>query len=315
MRGRWPARVRSRPPWSSADAALSTAPGNRANVTFEAIEPDAYDAVVAGSPVALGLADRFVGSPTTATAGSKADPIPAIVSTVLPAGSPTLNDGEIFVLGVKGRPVSFRVVGRIDEFPGMATTGAFVVAPLASVMAGWTGNPLSPDGLLRRRSGRARATACALPSRDGSGTIVTARQERYAAMRDAPLTAAVTSGFTIALVIAAAYAGLAIVAVVSCTRNDARARSAFLRTLGLTDRQVGLLTVVEHGLPLLLALVIGVALGLALAWLARARDRPRRLQRARARRSTSQVDWAAIGVVATVDRRRRGRRGPPRARC
>ena len=70
------------------DAALSTAPGNRASVTFEAIDAEAYEEVVAGSPVALGISSLFVGSPTTATAGSKDDPIPAIVSTALPAGAP-----------------------------------------------------------------------------------------------------------------------------------------------------------------------------------------------------------------------------------
>ena len=86
-------------------------------------------------------------------------------------------------------------------------------------------------------------------------------------MRDAPLTAAVTSGFTVALLVAAAYAGLAIVAVVILHAQRRSREVGFLRTLGVTDRQVGLLTVVEHGLPLLLALVIGVALGIGLAWL------------------------------------------------
>jgi putative ABC transport system permease protein len=280
------------------DAPLSTAPGNRASVVFEAIEPAAYDEVTAGSPVALGLADRFVGSPTGSTAGSKADPIPAIVSTALPAGSPSLADGEIFVLGVKGRPVSFRVVGRIDDFPGMATAGGFVVAPLASLLAGWTGNPISPtvyyvagpDGL----GDGLRAAAAG-----SRGTVVTARHERYAAMRDAPLTAAVTSGFTLALLVAAAYAGLAIVAVVILHAQRRSREVGFLRTLGLTDRQVGLLTVVEHGLPLLLALVIGVGLGLALAWLVE----PGIDLAAFSDPGTSvilQVDWASISIVAAA---------------
>ena len=42
---------------------------------------------------------------------------------------------------------------------------------------------------------------------------------------------------------------------------------AFLRTLGLTERQVAGLTVVEQGLPVILALAVGIALGLGLAWL------------------------------------------------
>jgi len=280
------------------DAALSTAPGNRANVTFEAIESDAYDEVVAGSPVALGLSDRFVGSPTTSTAGSKGDPIPAIVSTALPAGSPSLADGDIFVLGVRGRPVSFRVVGRLDDFPGLATRGAFVVAPLASLLSGWTGNPISPTAYyIAGPDGLGEGMRAAVAGR--VGTVVTVRDERYAAMRDAPLTAAVTSGFTLALLVAAAYAGLAIVAVVILHAQRRSREVGFLRTLGLTDRQVGLLTVVEHGLPLLLALVIGVALGLGLAWLVE----PGVDLAAFSDPDTSvilQVDWASISVVAAA---------------
>ena len=116
-------------------------------------------------------------------------------------------------------------------------------------------------------------------------------------MRDAPLTAAVTSGFTVALLVAAAYAGLAIVAVVILHAQRRSREVGFLRTLGVTDRQVGLLSVVEHGLPLLLALVIGVALGIGLAWLIE----PGLDLAAFSSPDTTvilQVDWASIAVVA-----------------
>jgi putative ABC transport system permease protein len=278
------------------DAALSTAPSNRASVTFEAIDAEAYDEVVAGSPVALGISGLFVGSPTTTTAGSKDDPIPAIVSTALPAGSPRLADGDVFDLTIKGRPVTFRVVGRLDDFPGMARSGAFVVAPLASVVAGWTGNPITPTvyyvaGPPEFAAGLRSAAAAS------SGTVVIGRDEQTAAMRDAPLTAAVTSGFTVALLVAAAYAGLAIVAVVILHAQRRSREVGFLRTLGVTDRQVGLLSVVEHGLPLLLALVIGVALGIGLAWLIE----PGLDLAAFSSPDTTvilQVDWTSITVVA-----------------
>ena len=72
---------------------------------------------------------------------------------------------------------------------------------------------------------------------------------------------------------------------------------------GLGDQpfsQVGLLTVVEHGLPLLLAIVIGVVLGLGLAWLVE----PGLDLAAFSDPGTAvilQVDWASIIVVgATV---------------
>ena len=192
--------------------------------------------------------------------------------------------------------MTFRVVGRLDDFPGMARSGAFVVAPLASLVAGWTGNPISPTvyyvaGPPELGEGLRSAAAAS------SGTVVVARHERYAAMRDAPLTAAVTSGFTVALLVAAAYAGLAIVAVVILHAQRRSREVGFLRTLGVTDRQVGLLTVVEHGLPLLLALVIGVGLGIGLAWLIE----PGLDLAAFSSPDTTvilQVDWASIAVVA-----------------
>ena len=128
-------------------------------------------------------------------------------------------------------------------------------------------------------------------------------------MRDAPLTAAVTSGFTIALLVAAAYAGLAIVAVVILHAQRRAREVGFLRTLGLTDRQVGQLTLVEHGLPLLLALVIGVGLGVGLAWLIE----PGLDLAAFSSPDTTvvlQVDWASIGVGRRIGRRGRGDRRP-----
>jgi putative ABC transport system permease protein len=72
---------------------------------------------------------------------------------------------------------------------------------------------------------------------------------------------------------------------------------AFLRTLGMTERQLAGLTVVEQGLPVVLALAVGVGLGLGLAWLLEpgidlaAFSSPGALV-------ALEVDWLSVAIVA-----------------
>jgi putative ABC transport system permease protein len=141
--------------------------------------------------------------------------------------------------------------------------------------------------------GSVRAVAASVA---GSQQIVS-RYERYAQMHDAPLVAAVTNGFLLALAVALAYAALAIVSVDVLHAQRRSREVAFLRTLGMTDRQLAGLTVVEQGLPVILALAVGVGLGLALAWLLEpgidleAFSAPGALV-------SLQVDWLWVAVVA-----------------
>jgi len=247
-----------------AETPLTTGPGTFTTLFLEAVDPTAYDAVLAGTPAARPLSTWFSATPTGNTAGTLDDPIPAVVSTKLALGSPTLGAGDLFELKVSGRPITFRVVERLDAFPGIKIGRPFVVAPLGSIVAASGGNPVLPTVYFVRGPA---ALDEGLREAVAGAAVVVSRHDRYAAMHDAPLVAAVGGGFAVALVVAAAYAVLAVVAV-SVLHAQRRSReAAFLRTLGLTDRQVGLLTVVEQGLPLVFALLTGVLLGLALAWL------------------------------------------------
>ena len=84
-------------------------------------------------------------------------------------------------------------------------------------------------------------------------------------MRATPLVGAVSGGFAVALALAAVYAGLAVMAVVLLHAQRHAREAAFLRTLGVTGRQVLGLTVIEQGVPLVIALVLGIGLGVGLA--------------------------------------------------
>jgi putative ABC transport system permease protein len=248
-----------------ADASLSTAPGNRSNVTLEAIDPAGYDAVTAGTPIEQHLVSSLLGWPTGPDAGTAAAPIPAILSSRLPTGSPNIQVGDAMAVSIRGRTLRMQVVARSDAFPALRSS-AFIVAPLESVIAGWRGTAPGPSVTYVRADASAAASLQAAAAQSG-GVIVSSRHERYAELRDAPLVAAVVGGFLLALALAAAYAALAIVTVAALEAQRRSREVAFLRTLGLSDRQVALLTVVEQGAPLVLSLLIGIGVGLGLAWL------------------------------------------------
>ena len=90
---------------------------------------------------------------------------------------------------------------------------------------------------------------------------------------------------------------LAVVAVVVLHAPRRSREIAFLRTLGLTDRQALALLVVEQGLPVLLALAIGVAPRHRAGLVAGAGHRPGGLQRSDVT-GALQVDWGSLAAVA-----------------
>jgi ABC-type antimicrobial peptide transport system permease subunit len=91
------------------------------------------------------------------------------------------------------------------------------------------------------------------------------RHEWYAGLREAPLIAVVGDGFRVALVVAAAYTMLAVVAALILSASRRTRDTAFLRTLGLSSRQAFGITVLEHGTPVLVAVIPGILIGIAVA--------------------------------------------------
>jgi putative ABC transport system permease protein len=91
------------------------------------------------------------------------------------------------------------------------------------------------------------------------------RYVAYAALHDAPLGMLVANGYRLALVVAAIYMALTMIGALILSAARRSRDLAYLRTLGVTGRQALALTIVEHGPPILLALVPGVALGIGVA--------------------------------------------------
>jgi len=248
---------------SPASATSGASTGTR----LHAIDPAAYLAVLAGGPAASSGIPAVFGDPPPPGVGTEARPIPAVVSTRLPNGWAPRAVGDTFALQVRGQPVWFVIDRMADAFPGVPATSTFVIAPLPSVVAAHDRSELRPSTLFLRAPAEAEeAVAAALAGTGRSGTL-TSRHAAFAAVHDAPLVGAVGRGFLLALAVAAGYAALAVVAVIALDASRRARESAFLRTLGLTDRQLIGLTVMEHAPPVSLALLIGVGLGLAVAWL------------------------------------------------
>ena len=117
---------------------------------------------------------------------------------------------------------------------------------------------------VRAPDGTGEGISAAVLAAGGQGRLIS-RHEAYAALHDAPLEAVISTGYATALVTAVIYMALAIVGAMVLSAAGRTRDLAYLRTLGVTGRQALGLTVMEHGPPVILALIPGVALGIAIA--------------------------------------------------
>ena len=247
--------------------AVAGEPDRQQGTTLVALDLVGHDQVVAESPIAPAIPAEVLAAPTGAGIGGTDAPIPVIVSRHLPNGWSPLAIGQTFQVAVVGRPISLRVAAFVDDFPGVRRGTTFIVAPLGWVAAWLGGPPIRPTAwLVRGGPDLEPALRTALADQPTVGSIVS-RETVLAGYRAAPLLSAVGEGFLVALGAAAVYAGLAVVAVIALDAGRRARELAFLRTLGLADRQAVGLTIVEHAPPALLALVVGLGLGLVVAWL------------------------------------------------
>lgn len=199
-----------------------------------------------------------------AGAGTTDDPVPAVVSTDWMGGQ--AQTGDRFYLRIGGQQVHFAVHATEDRFPSVPVGRRFVVAPLAAVDAASPGRPLRPNRVYVEGDVTGASMIEALRSQE-AGAVVASRADVLSDVRDSPLVAGSVWGLRVAVVLACAYAALASALALTLT---ARARSrdlAYLRTLGLSERQALGLTAVELGPTALTATIAGAVLGIATAHL------------------------------------------------
>jgi putative ABC transport system permease protein len=248
-------------------AAFVSDESQQATIYLEAVEPRAYEEVAAGSSADPSWPSAFLDAPSGAALGTDQNPIPAILSAVLPVGIANLAPGDMFRMSVSGKMMTFQLVQRRASFPGIGEPASFAVVPLNWVHAAFGDRPLHPSVMWLRASREAAGPLAARIAEQAASVRIVSRYDAYARLHDAPLRAAIANGYGLALLVAAMYLALAIIGAVVLSAARRTQDLAYLRTMGVTAAQALALTIVEHAPPILLALLPGVALGIGVAFL------------------------------------------------
>lgn len=232
--------------------------------TLEAIQPGAYAAVTAGTPADPRLPASLLVAPPASGAGTSSAPIPAIVSPLKPGGG-TFATGDEFDMAVGAQSATFKVVQIQDSFPALTGGGNFVVAPLAWTRAAMPQASLQATRIYLRAPGVPPAQVQKEAQERWPPALVISRQSAYEALHLSPVVQAVVNGFLLGLIVAAAYAVMAVIIALSLTAARRSRDLAYLRTLGMSGRQVLAALAVEHAPPLIVAVLAGLGLGLGVA--------------------------------------------------
>jgi putative ABC transport system permease protein len=238
--------------------------GRVVRVDFVAIDAAAYAAVVAGTPVQPSWPAELLDQ--RLAAGTPEDPIPAVLSSGLPAGVEPIPVGQRVKVRLGDTFWSFRIVAIRPEFPGVVEGPPFLITPIQAV------RPLSTQVTSNitwvRGSAAAGPELAALIDRAGPpSTALLSRDAWYVQLKGEPLIQVIADTFRVAFALAAIYAAISVVIALTLTAARRSEDLAFLRTLGLSGRQSAGLVIVEHGVPILLSLVPGLLTGVAVALL------------------------------------------------
>ena len=248
-------------------APFASLAGQRASILLEAVDPRQYADVAAGSAAEPDWPAAFLAEPAGAGLGTDRNPIPAILSPDLPSGSADLAPGDTFQARVRDQTMTFRLVEQRSSFAGIGSPASFAIVPFNWVQAAFTDGVLPPSVLWVRAPEDVRTRLAANFPAAAGGSRIISRYDAYATLHAAPLVAAIANGYALALLVAAAYMALAIIGAVVLSAARRTQDLAYLRTLGVSVPQALALAIVEHGPPVLLALIPGVALGIGIAFL------------------------------------------------
>lgn len=248
-----------------AGARFASTPNQRSAILLYGLETDAYLDVTAGSPLELALPDELLGA--ARPSGTPEDPIPAILSRRLPPASQPVQRGNTFTVEVAGQEMTFVDVQERTDFPALDAGTPFVIVSLDQLQAAYVNRTLAANRLLVRGPATIEGPLREhVADRLALGQLAS-RHAAYRQLQEAPLVFAIVVGFRVALVVAAGYTALATMGALTLSAAARTRDHAFLRTLGLSARQALQLTVVEHGPPVVIALIPGVALGVVVALL------------------------------------------------
>ncbi|MEV4287524.1 FtsX-like permease family protein [Nonomuraea bangladeshensis] len=166
--------------------------------------------------------------------------------------SPELRDRGTLDVGWQSR-IKARVAGVVDAVPGFYRTGKFLVLPLDTLTRPAVNTLLIKGDLAPGELARLVPSA-----------TVESQEGALAAIQGDPLTGAVLTTLVVVTAALALYALVAVILSLVVGAADRARAVAFLRTLGLSDRQAQRLTMLEVLPMVLVTALVGFGLGLAL---------------------------------------------------
>lgn len=215
-----------------------------------AIDLDAYQRIVAGTPAAM----RF-------QAELRNPPIPSLVPSVVSDNWP---EAGTFRVPLPGETINTINVGNLASFPGIPAETPFAVVPLGALEQA-AGEPIAPNRLYIRgvsESAVRDAVEDAVP-----GAAVESRAQVVSDLRASPLVENVFRGFRAAIVLAGLYAAVT-VGLLALIAARSRSRDlALVRTMGASPRDALVLAGVELTPLVGIALALGIGLGIAIPYL------------------------------------------------
>ncbi|MBO0684582.1 MAG: FtsX-like permease family protein [Candidatus Dormibacteraeota bacterium] len=240
---------------------------NVGGVSVFAVQPAAYQRVTAGTPIDPHLTGALLTPRSNKALGTGGNPIPALVSRQPPRAG-AQQPGDFFQLQVSDQTLTLVVKEVRDSFAGLPAGHPFVVMSLAALQAAEPDDPPVRTQLyLRAPAGAQDAIQTALQKQYGTGAVLSSRAQDYSQVHDSPLVSGAVGAFQAGVAVAGVYSALAVV-VALALGGRARGRDlGYLRTLGLSRRQVAGLIAVEQVPPAVVALLVGVGLGVAITWL------------------------------------------------
>ncbi len=233
------------------------------SVRMIGVDAAAFSRVTAGTPAATVFPRGFAGSTAD---GSQDDPIPAVTTYQIPGSRNQFAVGARFVLAFNATGVNFEVVAVRDGIPGLVTGGGWVVVPSSALSAVFGSQAPPPTMAFVRGAGAVEAVTSAVHAGDPNATVET-RADALGRLSRTPLAGAVTDGFGLAAILAAAFAALAVILGLALSGPERARDTARLRTMGLAPGQILGLAAVEQLPPVIVALAAGGAFGIGLAWL------------------------------------------------
>lgn len=214
-----------------------------------ALDLDAYERVVAGG-LTLDLPAELRTQPPVPGV------VPALVSTNWPVGGffqVDLPNGDVGVLGVAERM----------SFPGFDPETPFAIVSLETLEK--AGGPVPTSRLYVR--GTSAADVRRAVQDEAPRAEVSSRSAVVSQLRASPFVERTLRGFRAAIVLAALYAGLAVVLMALIAARSRGRDLALVRTMGGSTREALSLAAVELTPFVAAALVFGIALGVAVPYL------------------------------------------------